>query len=72
MPMESADFEEVLQEALTERDMQLQEKNCQRSTSVKPSRLKTAWIFLWNTWISACQKWSGRLKTESLVTKQTA
>lgn len=26
MPMESADFEEVLQEALTERDMQLQEK----------------------------------------------
>ncbi|HGK4817044.1 TPA: hypothetical protein ACJ2XR_004623, partial [Yersinia enterocolitica] len=26
MPMSSVDFEEVLQEALTERDMQLQEK----------------------------------------------
>ncbi|ELI8387192.1 hypothetical protein RSI86_004342, partial [Yersinia enterocolitica] len=26
MPMEAADFENVLQEALTERDMQLQEK----------------------------------------------
>lgn len=72
MPMESADFEEVLQEALTERDMQLQEKELPEINIGEALPVKDGLDFLWNMWISACQKWSGRLKTASLVTKPTA
>lgn len=45
MPMESADFEEVLQEALTERDMQLQEKELPEINIGEALPVKDGWIF---------------------------